>query len=239
MSGSQPEEHVRWPVVKQTWRHVCFVHWRIAVECVRRLLPPGLVPEILHGSAWVSIVAFSVEDFRVIGVPPRPGRGAFPETNVRTYVQRPSGRDGIWFFSLDVPSLLNVAGGRAIGVPYRVASMRLDDTDRLIRYRSVRRFGRPAGHDLAVAPGPLVTGPELRLAESLAGRWRAYSNVGRLLEVPVEHEPWSLHQARLVRLDQNLLEAAGLAPEDSDPIVNYADRVHARLGRPRLTASSL
>ena len=69
----------------------------------------------------------------------------FPETNLRTYVRGPDGRDGIWFFSLEADSLPLVLGARTLyGVPYRWADMSVERTGDVIRYRSRRRLGPPA-----------------------------------------------------------------------------------------------
>lgn len=233
MAGSRPEERVAHPAVQQTWRHVTFLHWRIAAEKISQHLPPRLTPDVVAGSAWVGVVAFLVERFRVAGLPAaiRP----FPETNVRTYVRDARGRDGVWFLSLDVPSLINLVGGRALGVPYRLARMSVEVDADEVRYVSSRRSLPSAANDLQVKPGAPVAGADLELAESLAGRWRAFSHPGRLIEVPVEHEPWSLRHAQPIGSADALLRAIGLQPSDPEPIAHYASGpVHARLGVPRM-----
>ena len=74
------------------------------------------------------------------------------------------------------------------------------------------------------------------LADMLTGRWRAYHVVGsRLVEVPVEHEPWPLRNAELVACDESLLVRAGFDPRGEPPLVHFAAGVDARLGPPRLT----
>ena len=62
---------------------------------------------------------------------------SFNETNVRT-VRGPDGRDGIWFFSLDVDSLVNVGGGRMGRLPYYLSAMsvQLDDRRRRLHRRT-------------------------------------------------------------------------------------------------------
>jgi uncharacterized protein len=46
------------------------------------------------GMAWVSLTPFLMAAVRPAGVPIEPGFSTFPETNLRTYVRRPDGRDG-------------------------------------------------------------------------------------------------------------------------------------------------
>jgi hypothetical protein len=80
--------------------------------------------------------------------------------------------------------------------------------------------------------------PDDGVAMQLAGRWRAFSRLGRMLvEVPVEHEPWPLRDASLEALDESLIAAAGLPPPSVQPLVHFAEAVHARLGRPRVLQS--
>ncbi len=220
-------------MVAQTWRRVTFLHWPAEPRELGSRLPGGLTPEVIEGSAWISIVAFQVERFRVLGAVPGSWRSSFPETNLRTYVRHESGRDGVWFLSLDVPGWLNAIGGRLVGIPYHLSAMSVDANDGLIRYRSRRRAGRRPMLALDVWPGPPGHVDRADVATSLAGRWRAFTRVHRLLEVPVEHEPWDLQPARVERLHETLFAAAGVARPRVEPLVTFANRAHARLGHPR------
>lgn len=223
------------PVVHQSWRDVAFLHWRVDVDAVVALLPEELEPDLVDGSAWVSITPFRVERFRVAGLPPGPFASAFCETNVRTYVRNRDGVDGLWFLSLDVSEVLNAVGGRLVAAPYYLAEMSVDTDgpEGTVRYRARRRVGPAAGHDLVVAPGaPIGAGDET--AALLAGRWRAFTRPGGvLLVVAVEHGRWPLHSAEAVQVDESLLAAAGLPVPTDEPLVHFADGVDARLGRPR------
>jgi uncharacterized protein YqjF (DUF2071 family) len=238
MAGSQSEERVRWAMVEQTWRHVTLLHWRTDPQAVAAVLPRGLVPDVVDGASWISIVAFDVEGFKVCGLPLQLASSSFAETNLRTYVRDRSGRDGIWFLSIDVPNLLNVAGGRVLGVPYNLSAMSVHRRDGVVEYQCRRRRSRHTGHDLVIQPGPSLDAGERTIADLLAGRWRAFSWVGRLIDVPVEHESWSLQAARVAHLDESIFPAAGLSRPPGEPLVHFADGLRARLGPPRLVRSA-
>jgi len=234
MAGNQTEERVNRAMIFQAWRSVAFLHWPVAPEVVASRLPDGLEPDTVEGSAWLGLTPFRVERFGVLDLPVVPVVTSFNETNVRTYVRGPDGRDGIWFFSLDVDSLVNVGAGRMGGLPYYLSAMSVQLHDH-VRYRCRRRLGGWAHHDITVDPGGPVS-HDRELADMLTGRWRAYHVVGsRLVEVPVEHEPWPLRNAELVACDESLLVRAGFDPRGEPPLVHFAAGVDARVGPPRLT----
>jgi uncharacterized protein len=239
VSGAVAEEEVGRPAAVQEWRSVAFLHWRYEPVAVARLLPQGLEPDLYDGDAWVGLTPFVVRERSIAGIPTvfaLQGLTTFPETNLRTYVRGPDGRDGIWFFSLDVDSLATTIAARTLyQVPYMRSEMQVDD-DGDIRYRA-RRPRRPdIGHDLLVRPGAALTEPE-PLVDFLTGRWRAWTKMaGRLATVAVQHEPWPLATADLLRGDETITAAAGLPTPASAPMVHYSPGVTARIGTPRLAS---
>jgi uncharacterized protein YqjF (DUF2071 family) len=186
----------------------------------------------------VSITPFLMKDFRLGPLPAVPGVSDFPETNVRTYVRGPDGRDGLWFFSLEADSIATVLGASSVyGVPYQWADMAVAEGDE-VRYRSWRRDSPGIGHDITVRPErPCPAASDLD--HWLTGRWRAFSIIaGRLSVVPVQHQPWPLWDAAVVDLEQTLLTAAGLGdPADEAPLVQYSPGVEVRLGLPHPVAT--
>ncbi len=235
MSGRHPEEKVAYPVVNQRWRDMTFLHWRYPPAEVAAKLPDGLEPDVYDGSAWVGLTPFTVMASRPAIVPTLFG-STFPETNLRTYVVGPDGRDGIWFLALDVGSLATAAVARAAyWVPYHWASMQVERAT-VIRYRSHRRIGS-AAHDISIRPGEPIAGDD-DLVTFVTGRWRAWTRIGgRLATVAVEHEPWPLQAAEVVELSESVTAAAGLPSPHGDPLLHFSPGVNASLGPPRLTRS--
>ena len=216
--------------VRQRWAIASFLHWRYEPAVVERLLPPGVAVDVADGSAWVSIVAFRVDEAT-------PRLRSFAETNVRTYVRGPAGRSAIWFLSLDAGSRLTAFGGSTFyGVPYHLAdatAVEQPDGDRRYVLRRRPPGPRPA-HDLTIRA---VAGhePLADLDIWLTGRWRAISGLGgRLLETFDDHQPGVLRPGEVVSASESLLAAAGLAAPECDPLVHVATgTVDARLGLPR------
>ncbi|MGK5544061.1 YqjF family protein [Streptomyces sp. URMC 127] len=233
MVSRTAEERVRLPMLKARWLTQTFIHWPYEPAAVQKVLPRGLTVDVHDGVAWVGLTPFAMTAVRPAGLPPTPF--SFPETNLRTYVRLPDGRDGLWFLSLEVSAPLMLAA-QAIGVPYHLGRLRIEAQDGVVRYTGARRGGRPA-YALTVRPGaPLLPGP---LDVWLTGRWRAFSprrarGHRRLWEIAVEHEPWPLHRAVITSLDQTLAAAAGLPPPSGPALAHFSPGVrHVRLAVPR------
>lgn len=237
MSSRVAPHSVRWPLLAQTWSTFSALHWRYDADVVQRHLPASLTVDTLDGTAWVSITPFLMTDVRLPGLPPVPRASTFCETNVRTYARDAEGRDGLWFFTLEAARLAFVVAARAaLGVPYTWAAMTLEREPGLVRYRSRRRAPGPvdAASRIAVAPGdPISPGELSALDVFLTGRWRGFAPTPVGLKfLPVEHEPWPLHAARLEELDESLVAACGLPPPEGEPIVHHAPAVHVTFGPP-------
>jgi uncharacterized protein len=237
VAGRYSEERVLLPMVCQRWQSLAFLHWAYDPDDVHRLLPPGLEPDVYDGVAWVGLTPFLLVNFRVLCSPPLPVVSTFPETNARTYVRDADGKDGLWFFSLDITRLPAALAARALyWVPYQWAAMRVEEGPQVV-YRSRRRgpTGSGAGHHIAVRPGPALSDPAREgLVDFLTGRWRAFTRIaGRLATVPVQHQPWPLFEAEVQHLEEDLLAAAGLPVPHGPPLAHYSPGVDVRLGPPR------
>ncbi len=216
----------------QRWRFLTFLHWRYDAEVIRGLIPSGLTLDTFDGAAWVGLTPFLLTGLRLPFLPALPYISRFPETNVRTYVRGPGGERGVWFFTLEAQRLAAVVGARSLyRLPYRWAKMRVTRTGEQVAYQSARRwpFGQ-ARTDIAVRPGEPM--PAASFDNFLTARFRLYTKAGkRLAFAQIEHEPWPLHSARLIRLDQNLIEGSGVQPPVGDPVIHYSPDLLVRIGR--------
>jgi len=226
MSGRVPDQPVHLALSLQRWEHLTFVHWRYPPAALTALVPPGLRLQLLDGSAWVGLTPFALGDLRVPVLPPVPGWSTFAETNLRTYVTD-GRRDGVLFLRVHCARRLVTAGFRAgLGLPYAfvrgaVRPGRGTTTYEAPGTRVVTEIGDP------LEPDPLVA--------SLTGRWSAFSHhLGALLRVPVEHEAWPLHDARVSRVTTDLFRKSGIPDPRGEPLVHWSPRVDVRIGPPRL-----
>src|SRR4051794_9957805 len=157
MAGRQPEYSVRWPVVRQSWRTMTFIHWRYDPAQIQPLLPEGLEVDVRDGEAWVSLTPFELADFRPPIAPRHPWWPTFPETNLRTYAVGDDGRDGIYFLDIEAAGALPPLSRRPLlALPYHLAQMEVV-VGSTVSYRSRRETATdPIGHDIEVRVGDAV-----------------------------------------------------------------------------------
>src|SRR5690606_2547332 len=92
-----PPFRIHRPVLRQTWRELTFVHWKVHPDSIAPLLPVGIRPDTMNGRSYIGLIAFRLCDAGVRGSPPVPYFGTFPETNVRLYSVDSQGRRGVVF----------------------------------------------------------------------------------------------------------------------------------------------
>jgi uncharacterized protein YqjF (DUF2071 family) len=227
------------PIMRQRWERLTFLHWRFEAAEVQRLLPAGLEVETYDGAAWVGLVPFYMR----VGTPGGrrvPWVSNFCETNVRTYVRDRAGRSGIWFLSLDAARLgaVIIARSTPYRLPYFWSSMRLGERGDEIAYLSRRRWPGPrsAASRVRVAIGPPIAPADVtELEHFLTARWTLFSFAGRRpVSARACHQPWPLHRAQALIVDDHLLAAAGLRAPEGEPLVHYSHGVDVAIGRPEL-----
>ena len=225
------------PIMRQRWERLTFLHWRFDPADVQRLLPAGLAAETYDGAAWVGLVPF----FMRVGAPGGqqvPWVSHFCETNVRTYVRDADGRPGIWFFSLEASRLGAVVAARVTPyrLPYYWSGMGLAEREGEIAYRTRRRWPgpRPAASRLRIAIGaPVAPADVTELEHFLTARWRLFSLAGgRPVSARAAHQPWPLHRARALVVDDQLITTAGLPAPAGEPLAHYSPGVDVAIGRP-------
>ena len=198
-------------MMSQSWRDLTFLHWAVKPEEVAHLMPPGVRPDTLDGLTYVGLIPFRMVGAGVGHGPGVPYLGSFLETNVRLYSVDDTGRRGIVFLSLDADRAAVVVGARlTFGLPYRWARMTYSANGGVHTYAAqVRRAGRPTSSRVVVRPGALRQSTELD--HFLSARWGLHVHWwGRTLYIPNHHEPWPMHDAEVLALDDGLVSSAGL-----------------------------
>jgi uncharacterized protein YqjF (DUF2071 family) len=201
----------------QRWHRLLFSHWEVTAETLRPLVDSRLTLDSFEGRYFVGLVAFEMRAVRPFHwLPTIPTTGEFPEVNLRTYVHLDGKEPGVWFFSLDAQSLLAVIAARlAWHLPYfhTLFSVHEDDADSCVRWQARRLRPRPPAHlevEFTIEESIPPPGPE-SFEFFLTERYQFYAaRRGQLLRARVHHSPYELRRARVVQLETDLLEKAGI-----------------------------
>ena len=228
---------VRVPVNVHHWGSISFLHWRLDPDDVSALLPAGLDVLTYDGAAWVSLTPFRMRA-RPPGLPVVPPGWAFAETNLRTYVTGPDGRQGLWFHRMEAGALWFTIALRSVGLPYVWQRMSVETDGERVRYssRPHRVNDHGGGHDIEGRVGAALQPPEGGALERfLLPRWGAYHRRGPwLLHTPVEHAPWRLHELHLDTVEvDDAFRAAGLPQPEGPPVAHFSPGVTVKIGFPQ------
>lgn len=226
-------------IMQQDWNRISFVHWAVDPGLVAPLLPPLTRPDVLDGVTYVGLIPFDMRHAGFGRGPAVPFFGDFAETNVRLYSVDEQGRHGVVFRSLETTRLVVALGARlAFATPYTWARMRIEQDGDTLTYTTRRRWPGPrgAGGTMRVTAGAPVPHPT-PAEEFVTARFGLHTRwMGRTLWIPNHHEPWPLRRAKLERLDDDLVAAAGLPGlVDREPdSVLHSDGIHTTFGMPEL-----
>jgi uncharacterized protein YqjF (DUF2071 family) len=188
-------------------------------------VPKGLRVQEFNGTSWIGLVPFRMTGVMLRPFPDLPWVSAFPETNVRLYVEH-GGKPGVWFLSLDATNPLAVwAARRFFHLPYYRASMSLAHRGDTIEYRSARPSAelvasyRPLSGVYASTAGSLE--------HFLTERYCLYARApdGSLRRNEVHHAPWPLQKAEAEIETNTMLAFHGLAAEGPPALLHYAHRL--------------
>lgn len=227
-------DHRQWAVPngrwtwRQSWKDLLFAHWPVPARVIRPLVPLGLTVQEFAGTSWIGVVPFRMSGVMRRPLPDIPWLSAFPELNLRLYVER-DGKPGVWFLSLDAANSVAVwAARRFFHLPYFLAeinfdrrpddfvfsSCRIGKTGRI----SFRANYRPSSRLFEAKPGSLES--------FLAERYCLYAQApgGALYRADVHHVPWPLQEARGEIEESALIAPHGLNVHGS-PILHFSSGV--------------
>lgn len=220
-----PAEPWTW---RQSWCDLLFAHWPVEASLLRPLVPEGLTIQEFDGTSWIGIVPFRMEGVMRRPLPDIPWISAFPELNVRLYVEY-EGKPGVWFLSLDATNPLAVWAARwMFNLPYFRATMKLKKEGEWVRYSSHRTEGEPLLFRGRYKPVSEVYTAEANTLEHwLTERYCLYAEgpKGTLYRAEVHHEPWPLQQAKAnIEINQMALPY-GIDVSNSPTVLHFASRL--------------
>jgi len=222
--------HRPWPLPKgpwqwrQSWCDLLFAHWPIPAAVLRPLVPHELVLQEFDGTAWIALVPFRMTGVMRRPLPDLPWLSAFPELNVRTYVER-DGKPGVWFLSLDASNPIAVwAAQKLFHLPYFLAQMSITSRGDSFDYRSTREGAQLIASYRPTTP---VYNSELGSLEHwLTERYCLYAQSpnGTILRNDVHHAQWPLQGAQATIDTNTLFDFHGLAVP-GPPLLHFSKQL--------------
>ncbi len=223
-------EHRPWPLPegwwtwRQNWHDLLFAHWPVPAADLRRFVPDGLDIQEYDGVSWLGVVPFRMTGVMRRPFPDLPWISAFPELNVRLYVEC-DGKSGVWFLSLDASNPLAVWAARCFfHLPYWNARARLTSQGDEYHFRSERHGGAKGYFAADYRPtSPPYQAQRGTLESFLVERYCLYCQApdGRLYRAEVHHAPWPLQTAAGTVNAEELLKTHGLKVENS-PLLHFS-----------------
>ncbi|MGB7555605.1 MAG: DUF2071 domain-containing protein [Candidatus Korobacteraceae bacterium] len=224
--------HRPWPapmapwIMTQRWNDLLFLHYPVAPEAIRPLVPGVLTLDTYKQRAWVTVTPFWINHLRPPGVPSLPWLSHFSEINVRTYVTYDS-KPGVYFFSLDASNLSAVWGARVFyRLPYWRASMKVKGRGGpKLEYVSKRQHG-PKPAELHCSYGPASEMFHARpgsIEHFLTERYCLYAfSRKRLYRGEIHHLPWNLQLATFDVEQNTMAQPAGIQLPPQPELVHFA-----------------
>lgn len=232
-SALERQNHRPWPIPekrwtwRQSWRDLLFAHWPVPAHELRRLVPEPLEIQEFEGTSWVGVVPFRMAGVMRRPLPDLPGISAFPELNLRLYVET-QGRPGVFFLSLDATNPLAVwAARRFFHLPYEHASIDITRSGAGFAYRAHRRGGDAAFEGVYAPSSAVRESTPGTLEHWLTERYCLYacSPRGDLFRAEVHHVPWPLQDATASISRNTIGHPHGLDLSSEPATLHFSQRI--------------
>lgn len=232
-----PEKSWRW---RQSWRDLLFAHWPIPADKLKPLVPAPLNIQEFDGTSWIGIVPFRMEGVMLRPLPDLPWISAFPELNVRLYVNYDD-KPGVWFLSLDATNPLAVwAAKKFFYLPYYNAQISIKKQGQEFHYHSQRKNHQDV--ELKAVYEPVSSPYEAEggsLEQFLTERYCLYaqSTDGDLIRMEVHHLPWPLQKAKAELQKNSMLQPYHVDLPETPPLLHFSSRQDVVIWGPEKIAS--
>jgi uncharacterized protein len=212
---------------RQSWHDLLFAHWPVDAALLQRFVPAPLRVQEFEGTSWVGLVPFRMSGVMRRPMPDLPWISAFPELNVRIYVEHEE-KPGVWFLSLDATNPIAVwAARRWFHLPYHRAQIAIRREGDAFHYRSGRGNASALLDVRYRASAPPVESKRGTLEHWLTERYCLYAQSpdGNLWRNDVHHFPWPLQPAEAEVRANSYLASHGLEVSGAPAQLHFARRV--------------
>ena len=229
-----------WRIFQQ-WNDMIFAHWPVEAEGLGRLLPQGLELDLLHGTAWLTVMAFRRASVRYAPLPPLPLFQNQPEINLQLCVRETgSDRRGSLLLSKDAAHPFSFLATRCI---YRIPSYWSEmyferRSAQSFSIYSRRRFGKETvffrGRYRSMGAGfQIGTARQGSLEEFLMERYQMYLGEAGALPIryQLRHQPWVIERAEAELERNDLAKTLGIQLAEQPACMHFVPRIQVAIGR--------
>ncbi len=200
----QFHEHRPWKIPNhnwkfyQGWNNAIFLHWQVNIKELTPFVPPELEIDTFNQKAWVSLVAFDMNNIRPRNLPSISFLSNFAEINIRTYV-RYKGKQGVYFLSIEATSLSACKVARYLSeLPYQYAN--INRTSHSFFGSSQERNSK--FHLKFKLENPLSS--KRKIDSWLTERYALFQETDQYInQFEIHHLKWKLQQLQLVEFELN------------------------------------
>jgi uncharacterized protein YqjF (DUF2071 family)/predicted DCC family thiol-disulfide oxidoreductase YuxK len=208
------------PPLKMDWDDLVFLNYPCKPELIQKLLPKGMLVDLFENKAYLTIAPLTMSNFSLYSCKFL-FQKQFYECNLRTYVQVGK-KTGVYFFSLDADSVLEVFGAKAIfRLNYRYRSMKFSLKKGYYDFSMKNPLNsKEKTHiRLHISKEKKDPTPLIRFISDRSSYFVTHKN--HLFEGIVEHMDWQFHKANVVKVETDLLDRFEI---DATPVAVYAKK---------------
>ncbi|AOR27153.1 conserved hypothetical protein (DUF2071) [Formosa sp. Hel1_33_131] len=182
----------------QEWNQAIFLHWQVELDDLKKFLPKGLEIDLYDGKAWVSVVAFTMENIRPKNFLSFLPISNFDEINIRTYVKK-NNKSGVYFLSIEGGKRLSCEIAKGISkLPYRFSNMKRTNNT-YTSYNSQFKDQFEVTYDIGE-----VNNNKDSLDKWLTERYALFQDTKKILnKFEIHHLEWSLRNIELKKININ------------------------------------
>ena len=185
----------------QEWNRALFFHWKVDAIALKQYIPDHLELDLFNNEAYISLVAFTMEQIRPRFLPAFSPISNFDEINLRTYVVK-DGVAGVCFLNIEAGKILSVALSKMLsGLPYEHAEMGRNNLDNFQSIFHKKGFSFNVTYDVGE-----VIEEKTDLDDFLTERYSLFVDIGAdLFRYDIHHIPWPLNKLKLYALETNYI----------------------------------
>ncbi|NDD58714.1 MAG: DUF393 domain-containing protein [Chlamydiae bacterium] len=191
--------------LSMVWEDLMFINFSMDPQQLQKMLPKGMDLDLFEDKAYITIAPLTMKGFafKKLSTFFNP---SFYECNLRTYV-RVNEKVGVYFFSLDAESLLEVLGAKALfHLNYRYRTIYFNLEKGVFRFEMRKAFSRKKT-TIIEAKIAKEEQPHDPFTSFISDRSLYFvKNKGHLYQGKVFHPPWKFQKIQEIKLQTDLLK---------------------------------